>query len=76
MRSLVIVGTAAKACADTTIREAYMRDFDVVAPIDAAVAINPGWKRLAAKTSNHYFAAVDRHRDGACMLQPAPKGIA
>ncbi|WP_432994212.1 cysteine hydrolase family protein [Dactylosporangium sp. CA-233914] len=58
VRTLIIVGATANACVDTTIREAYMRDFDIVVPLDAVIAVDPEWKRLAAATWNHYFAAV------------------
>lgn len=58
IRALIIVGATANACVDTTIREAYMRDYDIVVPLDAVIAVDPEWKRLAAETWRHYFAAV------------------
>lgn len=56
--AVIVVGATANACVDTTIREAYMRDFDVVVPLDAVVGIQPEWKQVAAETWNHYFGAV------------------
>jgi nicotinamidase-related amidase len=35
IRLLIITGTTASFCVDSTIREAYMRDFDIIVPADA-----------------------------------------
>lgn len=56
--ALIVVGSTANACVDTTIREAYMRDLDVVVPLDAVLGVRSEWKRAAAEIWNQYFGAV------------------
>jgi nicotinamidase-related amidase len=56
--ALIVVGATANACVDTTIREAYMRDIDVVVPTDAVAGVKPHWKALVVETWAHYFGEL------------------
>jgi nicotinamidase-related amidase len=56
--ALIVVGATANACVDTTVREAYMRDIDVVVPVDAVAGVKPHWKQLVVETWAHYFGEV------------------
>jgi len=65
VRALVIVGSTANACVDTTIREAYLRDLDVVVALDGVIAVNAEWKAVAAQIWSQYFGVVT---DSATVL--------
>lgn len=60
-RTLFIAGTTTNACVETTIREAYLRDYDVVAVSDCISGVNADWEAAAQKVWAQYF----------CVLQTA-----
>ncbi len=55
VESLFITGLTTNACVDTTFREAYLRDFDVVAIEDCISGVNPEWEEPAKKVWRHYL---------------------
>lgn len=57
-RTLLVAGVSANACVDTTIREAYMEDLDVVAVRDCIGAVRADWYQAALEIWNHYFAEL------------------
>lgn len=61
--ALVITGVAANTCVETTIREAYMRDLDVVAVTDCIGAIDPVWGKASQEVWEQYFALLASSRD-------------
>jgi len=61
VRTLFIAGTTTNACVETTIREAYLRDYDVVAVTDCISGVNADWEAAAQKVWAQYF----------CVLQSA-----
>jgi nicotinamidase-related amidase/catechol 2,3-dioxygenase-like lactoylglutathione lyase family enzyme len=61
VRTLFITGTTTNACVETTIREAYLRDYDVVAVTDCISGVNADWEAAAHKVWAQYF----------CVLQSA-----
>lgn len=57
-QTLFITGTTTNACVETTIREAYLRDYDVVAVTDCISGVNDEWEQTALKVWNQYFCAL------------------
>jgi ureidoacrylate peracid hydrolase len=57
-RALFIAGVTANACVETTVREAYLRDYDVVAVTDAIAAVRPQWLAVAEEVWAQYFGVL------------------
>jgi ureidoacrylate peracid hydrolase len=57
-RLLIVCGTTTNACVDTTLREAAMRDFDVVVPADAVGGIDEAWRGPALAVWERYIGEV------------------
>jgi ureidoacrylate peracid hydrolase len=55
-QALFITGLTSNACVETTIREAYLRDYDVIGVRDCIAAVNPEWAGLAREVWEQYFA--------------------
>ncbi len=55
VEALFITGLTTNACVETTIREAYLRDYDVVAIEDCISGVNPEWEENAKKVWRHYL---------------------
>lgn len=58
IQTLLVTGTTTNACVETTIREAYLRDYDVVAVTDCISGVNEEWEQTAQKVWNQYFCAL------------------
>lgn len=58
VRTLFVVGLTANACVETTLREAYLRDFDVVAVTDAIAAVRPEWIDTAKAVWGQYLGVL------------------
>ncbi len=57
-QSLLICGTTANACVETTMREAYMRDYDVVAIRDCVPAVRTEWMAQTLAIWEQYLGKV------------------
>jgi nicotinamidase-related amidase/catechol 2,3-dioxygenase-like lactoylglutathione lyase family enzyme len=57
-QTLFITGTTTNACVETSIREAYLRDYDVVAVPDCISGVNEEWERTAQKIWAQYFGVL------------------
>lgn len=57
-QTLFITGTTTNACVETSIREAYLRDYDVVAVPDCISGVNEEWERTAQKVWAQYFGVL------------------
>lgn len=55
VESLFITGLTTNACVDTSFREAYLRDFDVVGIEDCIAGVNPEWEESAKNVWRHYL---------------------
>lgn len=55
---LFVAGVTANACVETTLREGYLRDFDLVAVTDAIAAVRPAWIETAHAVWNQYLAVL------------------
>jgi ureidoacrylate peracid hydrolase len=57
-RTLFVVGTTTNACVETSIREAYLRDYDVVAVTDCISGVNAEWEQVAQKVWAQYLCVL------------------
>lgn len=57
-QTLMVTGTTTNACVETSIREAYLRDFDVLAVRDCVAGVNPEWERVAQQVWGHYLCQL------------------
>jgi ureidoacrylate peracid hydrolase len=63
VEALFITGLTTNACVETTIREAYLRDYDVVGVEDCIAGVNPAWESVAREVWEQYFAITCQSRD-------------
>jgi nicotinamidase-related amidase/catechol 2,3-dioxygenase-like lactoylglutathione lyase family enzyme len=62
-RTLLVTGTTTNACVETSIREAYLRDYDVVAVTDCISGVNDEWEAAALKVWQQYFCVPQSLQD-------------
>lgn len=76
-RTLFVAGTTTNACVETSIREAYLRDFDVVALNDCISGVNGEWEETAKKVWKQYFCEISDSREMAAWVeaQSAPRTL-
>lgn len=58
VRTLFVTGVTANACVETSLREAYLRDYDVVAVTDCIAAVRPDWEPLAHAVWAQYLGVL------------------
>lgn len=73
VRALFVVGVTANACVETTIREAYMRDYDVVAVTDAIASVRPNWSATTDEVWSHYFGVLSTVDEAVAWLDESRK---
>jgi ureidoacrylate peracid hydrolase len=56
--TLVITGVDVNVCVETTVREAYMRDLDVIVLQDCVGGVHPRWAEVALEVWDRYIGAV------------------
>ena len=65
---LIITGTTTSFCVDSTIRDAYARDFDVVVPAECvADTDDDAHKAVLASTARFHGVVTDRDELAACL---------
>jgi ureidoacrylate peracid hydrolase len=57
-QTLFVTGTTTNACVETSLREAYLRDFDVVAVTDCISGVNPDWEATAHRVWRQYLCEL------------------
>ncbi|MBS0339925.1 MAG: isochorismatase family protein [Proteobacteria bacterium] len=62
-RTLFVAGTTTNACVETSIREAYLRDYDVVALNDCISGVNGEWEETAKQVWKQYFCEVSDSKE-------------
>lgn len=76
---LFITGLTTNACVETTVREAYLRDYDVIGLEDCIAGVSPEWEQAAQAVWRHYFGITCTSADFSDWLkvqeQPAAVGI-
>lgn len=75
--AVFITGLTTNACVETTIREAYLRDYDVVAIEDCISGVRPAWEDTALEVWQQYFAETCSSSEFVAWLdkQSLPHGI-
>jgi catechol 2,3-dioxygenase-like lactoylglutathione lyase family enzyme len=58
IEALLVCGATANACVETTLREAYLRDYDVVAVTDCIAAVRPEWEPTAHAVWAQYLGVL------------------
>jgi nicotinamidase-related amidase/catechol 2,3-dioxygenase-like lactoylglutathione lyase family enzyme len=56
--ALFVTGLTTNACVETTVREAYLRDYDVIGVTDCIAGVNPLWESAALEVWQQYFAVM------------------
>ncbi len=58
INTLVVCGGTTNACVDTTVRDAYMLDYDVVMIEDCIAGVREDWHKMALEVWKHYIGEV------------------
>lgn len=76
-RTLFVAGTTTNACVETSIREAYLRDYDVVALNDCISGVNGEWEETAKRVWKQYFCELSHSKEmgGWIDAQSAPRTL-
>lgn len=61
--AVFITGATSNACVETTIREAYLHDYDVVALTDLISGVNAEWEETARQVWQQYFGVTTDSKD-------------
>lgn len=61
--TLVVTGVDTNVCVETTVREAYMRDLDVIVISDCVGGVHEQWHKIALQVWERYIGAVIRSED-------------
>lgn len=69
-RLLIVCGTTTNLCIDSTVRDAYMRDYDVVVVKDAVGGVDPAWHETALGVWARYMAEVVTLDELLMMISP------
>lgn len=68
-QTLFVTGTTTNACVETTIREAYLRDYDVVAVTDCISGVNEEWEQTALQVWGQYFCVLADSREVTSWIE-------
>lgn len=76
--TLFVTGLTTNACVETTIREAYLRDYDVIAIEDCISGVNPEWEQSAQQVWQQYFCITCNSTEFSDWLtrQAEPRPVA
>ncbi len=76
-QALFVTGVTANACVETTLREAYLRDYDVVAVTDAIAAVRPEWIDGAHAVWQQYLGVLATSNEALGWLKSSrrPKAL-
>ncbi len=58
VEAVFVAGLTTNACVETTIREAYLRDYDVIGLEDCVAGVRPAWEATAKEVWQQYFAVT------------------
>jgi len=74
VEALLVTGVTANACVETTLREAYLRDYDVVAVTDCIAAVRPQWEPTAHAVWQQYLGVLATSDEVVAWLDGARAG--
>ncbi|TAM66546.1 MAG: isochorismatase family protein [Microbacteriaceae bacterium] len=77
VQTLFVTGVTANACVETTLREAYLRDYDSVAVTDAIAAVRPEWIDTAHAVWAQYLGVLATEAEVLTWLETssAPQAL-
>lgn len=67
--ALFVTGLTTNACVETSIREAYLHDYDVIAVEDCIGGVNEAWETQAKKVWGQYFCEFASSREVADWIE-------
>jgi ureidoacrylate peracid hydrolase len=67
--TLIVTGVDTNVCVETTVREAYMRDFDVIVLEDCVGGTHHDWHRVALEVWDRYIGAVIASTDLLALIE-------
>lgn len=73
VHTLFVTGVTANACVETTLREAYLRDYDTVAVTDAIAAVRSEWIDTAQAVWSHYLCDLSDEEHVMAWLNEASR---
>lgn len=68
-RLLLVCGGTTNACVESTVRDAFMRDYDVVVVRDCVGGVNPAWHEAALEVWDMYVGQVVDLAEVAAQLE-------
>ncbi|MDE0306614.1 MAG: isochorismatase family protein [Albidovulum sp.] len=71
VEAIFVVGATTNACVETSIREAYLRDYDVIAIRDGIAGVRPDWEKTAMEVWSQYLAYLSDSGEVFDWLQQA-----
>ena len=71
--ALLVAGATTNACVETSIREAYLRDYDVIAVTDCISGIRPEWTPTAHAVWAQYFGELASSDEVIAWLDAASR---
>jgi ureidoacrylate peracid hydrolase len=72
--TLVVTGVDTNVCVETTVREAYMRDLDVIVLEDCVGGVHPDWHRVALQVWSRYIGAVISSEELLVLIEERSAG--
>lgn len=73
VQTLFVTGLTANACVETTLREAYLRDYDSVAVTDAIAAVRPEWIDTAKAVWAQYLGVLATEAEVLSWLETSSR---
>lgn len=73
VEALLITGATTNACVETSIREAYLRDYDVVAVTDCIAGVREEWVPTAHAVWGQYFCELSTSEEVANWLDSSSR---
>jgi ureidoacrylate peracid hydrolase len=73
-RLLIVCGAATNTCVETTVRDAYMRDLDVVIVSDCVAGVNTVWHETALEVWTQYVGELVTCEELVQGLTPSARG--
>jgi ureidoacrylate peracid hydrolase len=76
VEALLVTGVTCNACVETTMREAYLRDYDVMAITDCIAAVRPEWESTAHEVWAQYLGELATSQEAIDWLAGGREGTA
>ena len=73
--TLIVTGVDTNVCVETTVREAYMRDLDVIMLEDCIGGVHEAWHHIALEVGDRYIGAVIHSDQLRSVIQRARRAI-